>query len=257
MPVHLPVHNTYVTPDEKFVVAGLRGEIEPGEPTLQVIDAATDKVVWGMELTGYTQYGRTTHEVRPMAFEANADGSVKRMFAQATGINARLGDRLEHAPDRRHAVAAEAAALEAERGRHPDRRHARCRGTARSFGGVGVEPARQPHLRLEPARPEVHRRRRSGPERQLDDADAGQPFMYVAISGVDHTVAVDLQEARHRRQDQDGRAPGADQHRDPALDRVNPTTTASGRRGSRRRWRRACSPSGAGTPDDRRVRHPS
>jgi YVTN family beta-propeller protein len=88
IPVFAPVHNTYVTPDDKFVVAGLNEDPEPGDPTIQVIDPVTDKVVWGMPLTGYTQYGRSTHEVRPMAFEANADGSVKRMFAQATGINA-------------------------------------------------------------------------------------------------------------------------------------------------------------------------
>lgn len=88
IPVHHPVHNTYVTPDENFVVAGLAGDPEPGEPTIQVIDAATDTVVWGMELTGHRQYGRDNHEVRPMAFEANPDGSTKRMFAQAARINA-------------------------------------------------------------------------------------------------------------------------------------------------------------------------
>ena len=86
--VHHPVHNTYVTPDDNFVIAGLSGEVQPGEPTIQVIDPVTDQVVWGMELTGHQQYGRNNHEVRPMAFEANADGSTKRMFAQATGINA-------------------------------------------------------------------------------------------------------------------------------------------------------------------------
>ena len=87
IPVAAPVHNTYVTPDENWVIAGLRGEPD-GRPTLQVIDPKTDTVAWGMELTGYRQYGRDSHEVRPMAFEANPDGSVKRMFAQATGINA-------------------------------------------------------------------------------------------------------------------------------------------------------------------------
>ena len=86
--VHHPVHNTYVTPDDNYVIAGLRGEPEPGDPTIEVIDAKTDTVVWGMELTGHRQYGRSNHEVRPMAFEANLDGSTKRMFAQATGINA-------------------------------------------------------------------------------------------------------------------------------------------------------------------------
>ena len=88
IPVFAPVHNTYVTPDENFLVAGLNEDPEPGDPTIQVIDAKTDQVAWGMPLTGYTQYGRNTHEVRPMAFEANADGSTKRMFAQATAINA-------------------------------------------------------------------------------------------------------------------------------------------------------------------------
>jgi YVTN family beta-propeller protein len=88
IPTHDPVHNTYVTPDDNFVVAGLNEDPDAGEPTIQVIDPVTDKVVWGMALTGHQQYGRNTHEVRPMAFEANPDGSTKRMFAQATGINA-------------------------------------------------------------------------------------------------------------------------------------------------------------------------
>ena len=82
------VHNVFMTPDERYAVAGLRGEVGPGIPTLQVIDPETDTVAWGMELTGYEQYGRSYHEVRPMAFEAGDDGSTKRMFAQATGINA-------------------------------------------------------------------------------------------------------------------------------------------------------------------------
>ena len=86
--VHNPVHNVFMTPDENFAVAGLRGQVGPGMPTIQVIDPVTDTVVWGMELTGYEQYGRSHHNVRPMAFEANDDGSTKRMFAQATGINA-------------------------------------------------------------------------------------------------------------------------------------------------------------------------
>jgi DNA-binding beta-propeller fold protein YncE len=85
--VHHPVHNTYVTPDDNFVIAGLAGDPEPGDPTIQVIDAATDTVVWGMELKGPNVQGRDNHEVRPMAFEANPDGSTKRMFAQAAAIN--------------------------------------------------------------------------------------------------------------------------------------------------------------------------
>ena len=41
-------------------------------------------------------------------------------------------------------------------------------------------------------------------------------FMYVAISGSDHTIAVDLKKLRDRGEDQDRRAAGADQHGDPA-----------------------------------------
>ena len=113
--VHHPVHNTYVTPDDNFVVAGLRGELEPGDPTIEVIDAKTDTVVWGMELTGHRQYGRNNHEVRPMAFEANPDGSTKRMFAQATGINAVWVIDWAKAGSRRPVVAAEASVVAAER----------------------------------------------------------------------------------------------------------------------------------------------
>jgi YVTN family beta-propeller protein len=88
VPVNSTVHNTYVTPDEQYLVAGLSGEIGPNDPAFQVIDAKTDKVVWGMQLKGHKQYGQDYHEVRPMAFEAGPDGSTKRMYAQATGINA-------------------------------------------------------------------------------------------------------------------------------------------------------------------------
>ena len=87
VPVHSTVHNIFITPDESEVVAGLRGEVEPGEPAFQIIDPKTDTVAWGMELTGHQQYGRTHHEVRPMAFEAGPDGTTRRGFAQATGIN--------------------------------------------------------------------------------------------------------------------------------------------------------------------------
>ena len=86
--VHDPVHNVFMTPDESAVVVGLRGEVGPGIPTIQVIDPESDTVVRGMELSGYEQYGRTHHEVRPMALEANDDGSTKRLFAQVTAINA-------------------------------------------------------------------------------------------------------------------------------------------------------------------------
>ena len=190
--VHHPVHNTYVTPDDNFVIAGLSGEVQPGEPTIQVIDPVKDQVVWGMELTGYQQYGRNNHEVRPMAFEANADGSTKRMFAQATGINAvwvidwnkrqvvdmlwppklplwkqnadgiQTGDMhgLEVLPDRSAVWASSRLDSRIYGWTLPDLKY---------IGAVEV-----------------------GPTANWMTPTPDSKFMYVAISGSDHTVAVDL-----------------------------------------------------------------
>ena len=74
------VHNVYVSNDGKWVLAGLG--ITPKtkeEPTIQVIDATTDEIAFGIPLEG----GR----VRPMAIEHNPDGSPKRVFAQVTSLH--------------------------------------------------------------------------------------------------------------------------------------------------------------------------
>src|SRR5438477_319784 len=67
------IHNTYVTPDGKFVVAGSI----PGKK-VHVIDQKTEEVVWTVP---------TDDGVRPMAFDTNADGSTKRIFVQLSGFN--------------------------------------------------------------------------------------------------------------------------------------------------------------------------
>jgi len=193
------VHNVFMTPDEQHVVLGLRGRVRPGDPTIQVLDPATDTVAFGMELTGYEQYGRTHHEVRPMAFLAADDGSTKTVFAQATGINA-------------------VWVLDWESREVVDMLwpHARPRGAPGQVGGVGVEPTRQPHLWLEPARHGVHRERKSGAERQLDDVDPRQPphvrggFRDRSHPG--HRPRVTRDRGHH----QDRLSSRADQHRDPA-----------------------------------------
>jgi len=67
------VHNTYVTPDGKYAVAGsIAGK------NITVIDTQTDDIAWvlGLDLG-----------VRPMAFESNPDGSTKRIFAQLSDFN--------------------------------------------------------------------------------------------------------------------------------------------------------------------------
>jgi YVTN family beta-propeller protein len=73
IPVKGAVHNTFVTPDGRYVVAG---SIEGKNAT--VIDMKTEQPAWVMNF----DLG-----VRPMAFEPNADGSTRRMFVQLTEFN--------------------------------------------------------------------------------------------------------------------------------------------------------------------------
>jgi YVTN family beta-propeller protein len=67
------VHNIYVTPDGKFLVAGsVVGKI------LTVIDAQTFQPAWEMPFDS---------GVRPMAFEKGTDGSTSRIFVQLSGLH--------------------------------------------------------------------------------------------------------------------------------------------------------------------------
>ena len=223
--VHDPVHNTYVTPDDNFVVAGLNEDPEPGEPTIQVIDPVTDKVAWGMALTGYEQYGRSTHEVRPMAFEANPDGSTKRMFAQATGINAvwvidwnkrqvidmlwppalpawkknadgiQSGDMhgLEVLPDRSALWASSRLDSRIYGWTLPDLKY---------IGAVEV-----------------------GPTANWITSTPDSKYMYVAISGADHTLAIDLKTRQIVAKIKTGARPARISTAILPLDRVNPSGT--------------------------------
>ena len=228
IPVGKTVHNTYVTPDDGYVVAGLRGEVEPGEPTIQVIDPKTDSVVWGLELTGHQQYGRTHHEVRPMAFEGNPDGSVKRMYAQATGINGvwvidwqtrkvvdmlwppklplwkqnadgiQTGDMhgLEVLPDRSALWASSRLDSRVYGWSLPDLKY---------IGAVEV-----------------------GPSANWMTPTPDSKYMYVAISGVDYTIAVDLKKLAIAAKIKTGARPARISTAILPLDRVNPSMTPSG-----------------------------
>jgi YVTN family beta-propeller protein len=78
IPVAGGVHNMFVTPDQRHAVAGMIGA-----RTLTVIDTSNDEPVWSM--TFEAQHGGSGLDdggVRPMAFEANPDGSTRRLFAQ-------------------------------------------------------------------------------------------------------------------------------------------------------------------------------
>jgi YVTN family beta-propeller protein len=67
------VHNTYVTPDGKFAMAGsIVGKM------LTVIDPQTLEILWEKPF----DLG-----VRPIAFEKNPDGSTRRLFVQLSGFS--------------------------------------------------------------------------------------------------------------------------------------------------------------------------
>jgi YVTN family beta-propeller protein len=73
LPVKGAAHNTYVTPDGKFIVTG-----SVAGKRLTVFDQPTEKELWTMDFDA---------GVRPIAFEKNPDGSVKRMFVQLSDFH--------------------------------------------------------------------------------------------------------------------------------------------------------------------------
>ena len=73
IPVKGPVHNTYVTPDGKYVVSG-----SIPSKTITVIDGGTETPVWSLTM----DLG-----IRPMAFATNPNGSTKWIFVQLSGFN--------------------------------------------------------------------------------------------------------------------------------------------------------------------------
>ena len=81
IPVATGIHNVYVSPDGKWVVAGLNGR---DEGSIQVIDASTDKVVREISLPDARG---VIHRVRPMMFLAADDGSTDKILAQGAAVN--------------------------------------------------------------------------------------------------------------------------------------------------------------------------
>jgi YVTN family beta-propeller protein len=73
IPVKGAVHNTYVTPDGKYVVSG-----SIASKTITVIDAKTETPAWSLTM----DLG-----IRPMAFSTNPDGSTKWIFVQLSALN--------------------------------------------------------------------------------------------------------------------------------------------------------------------------
>ncbi|MBI3049735.1 MAG: YncE family protein [Acidobacteria bacterium] len=67
------IHNTYVTPDGRYAVAG-----STPVGRINVIDTATDELAWYLDV----DLG-----IRPMAFDQNPDGSTRYIFAQLSDFN--------------------------------------------------------------------------------------------------------------------------------------------------------------------------
>src|SRR5207247_8527962 len=72
-PLHVAVHNVYVTPDSKYVVSG-----SLATSVISVIDSQTNHVVWSVKLSS---------GIRPMTFTKNPDGSTKEIIAQLSNFH--------------------------------------------------------------------------------------------------------------------------------------------------------------------------
>jgi YVTN family beta-propeller protein len=68
IPVHGRLHNIYITPDGKYLIAG-----SISKKLMTVIDLSTDSIAWEHQFD---------KGVRPMAIETNPDDSTKRIFVQ-------------------------------------------------------------------------------------------------------------------------------------------------------------------------------
>jgi YVTN family beta-propeller protein len=73
IPVTGEIHNVYVTPDGKYIIAG-----SIAASTISVIDAKTHTLAWTKTLSA---------GIRPMAFTRNPDGSTKEIVVQLSDFH--------------------------------------------------------------------------------------------------------------------------------------------------------------------------
>jgi DNA-binding beta-propeller fold protein YncE len=81
IPVSTGIHNVYVSMDGKWVVAGLNGR---DEGSIEVIDPSTNQVVRNISIE---HPDGTILRIRPGAFLNGPDGSVDKFLAQGEGFN--------------------------------------------------------------------------------------------------------------------------------------------------------------------------
>ena len=214
IPVPTGIHNVYVSPDGNWVVAGLNGR---DEGSIQVIDPRTDRVVREISLVD----DEGIHRVRPMAFLAGDDGSVDKLFAQGTNVNNLFVIDWESGRTERILVPPPLPAW---------RRNADGNQGA-PMHGVEVLPNRSAvwaSSRLDSriygwSLPDLEYigAIETGPTANWMTPTPDSRYMYVAVSGSDYTIAVDLQTRQIVARMQTGARPARIDTAIMPLDRVN------------------------------------
>ena len=145
IPVHGRLHNIYVTPDGKYLVGG-----SISKKLMTVIDLSTDSIAWEC---------RFDKGVRPMAIQANPDGSSKRIFVQLSDTNGfAVVDFTKREEVARITLPDLHTGIELDAGRRTLSRHWR---VARRKDAVGHQHSAECDIRLFTRRPEPGRAGRS------------------------------------------------------------------------------------------------
>lgn len=220
IPVSTGIHNVYVSPDGEWVVAGLNAR---DEGSIEIIDPDVDEVVDAITLIDDRGEDR---RVRPMAFLAAEDGSTDKLFAHGGGVNGvwvidwetRTKERILFPPNlpawMRNADGNQGAPMHGLEVL-PDRSAvwASSRLDSRIYGWS------LPDLEYIGA-VEV------GPTANWMTSTPDSRYMYVAVSGSDHTIAIDLESLEIVAQMRTGARPARIDTAVLPPDRVN--TTAGG-----------------------------
>ena len=181
------IHNVYVSPDGNWVLAGLNAR---AEGSIQIIDANRDEIVGEITLRDEQGEART---VRPMAFVADENGAPQRLLANGSGLNATWVIDWE--------------TRETERIIYPPRLPAWMQNADGNQGapmhGLEVLPNRTAFWASSRIDSRIYGWTlpdleyigaiEVGPTANWMTSTPDSRYMYVAVSGADHTLAIDLQ----------------------------------------------------------------
>ena len=202
------VHNTFITPDSRFVVAG-----STGGSVATVIDTATELPAWSIHFEG---------GVRPICFETNPDGSTKRMFVQVTNLHGfAIVDWDKRKEVGTHYAAGRAAGRAQQRG-HSGRSRARNPDRTGRQDTVVNQQDQQPRLRVFDARLEVSGWRARGQGARLADVYARQQETLRRKRALEFRVGHRRRGAERDRADQGGTGAEAKHHgQDSVADKLD------------------------------------